>query len=212
MPNPKLPIPFADYCRIFQVIHSVLDGRANVSGSCMFFAATGAMILKAHYKIGSWPVGGAAAYMLDAKASLVATFGKIEHNMLVSAPDAFHCWVQCGGYAIDFMAPLFPDKLKAAGISAPISRKMFQRPLTDMASSFQDLAHEGAFALLPDARRTRAIPEYIEANACAADLAHICCHWYRPPPERISETLDIVDNIGQLEHLQLSGPRITGVW
>jgi uncharacterized membrane protein (DUF485 family) len=50
------------------------------------------------------PVAGAAAYMVDAKTSLVATFGKIEDDMLVATPDAFHCWVQYDGYAIDFMA------------------------------------------------------------------------------------------------------------
>ena len=87
------------------------------------------------------------------------------------------------------MAPVFPDTLKAAGISPPIARKMFQRPIADSASFVQDLAHDGTFALLPDAHRTQAISEYFEANACAADLVQICCEWYGRPPKRISETM-----------------------
>jgi hypothetical protein len=110
------------------------------------------------------------------------------------------------------MAAVFPDTLKAAGMSAPTARKMFQRPIADLASFVRDLAHDRAFALLPDARRTQAISEFFEANACAADLVQICCEWYRRPPKRISEKMDIADNFGRVERLRLNGPTVTGVW
>jgi hypothetical protein len=178
----------------------------------MLFAMAGAMMLRTHYKAEAWPVAGAAAYMLDRQTSIVATFGKIEKNFLVSAPDAFHCWIQCNGYAIDFMAPVFPETLKAAGVSARIARNMFQRPIADSARFVPDLVDDRAFALLPDVGRTRAIFEYFEAHACAFDLVHICCEWYRPPPKRISETMDIADDLGRIERLRLGGPTVTGVW
>ncbi len=41
-------IPFADYCRIFRVIFTVLDGRANTHSACIFFAMAGAAILRKH--------------------------------------------------------------------------------------------------------------------------------------------------------------------
>jgi len=212
MPPPKLLLPFADYCRIFRVIYSVLDGRAHTHRACIFFAVTGAFILRQHYKVQALPVAGAAAYMVDFDTSLVATFGKIEDDMLISTPDAFHCWVQCDGYAIDFMAPVFRENLQAAGISQIIARKMFQRPLAEMASSSEELICEGAFSLFPNSERTQAMIENFETKASSGDLANICAHWYRRPPERMLETLGMANDLGEVERLKLHGPEVAGVW
>ena len=124
MPPPKLLLPFADYCRIFRVIYSVLDGRAHTHRACIFFAVAGAIILRQHYQLKALPVAGAAAYVVDSSASRIAMFGKLEDEMLVSSPEAFHCWVQCNGYAVDFMAPVFRENLQSSGISWPIARNM----------------------------------------------------------------------------------------
>lgn len=144
MPPSKLILPFPDYCRIFRVIYSVLDGRAHTHRACIFFAIAGTLLLQRHYKLTALPVSGAAAYMVDADTSLVATFGKIEDDMLIATPEAFHCWVECDGYAIDFMAPVFRENLNAAGMRHATPRKMFQRPLSEMASSSAQLARDGA--------------------------------------------------------------------
>ncbi len=212
MPPPKLILPFADYCRIFRVIYSVLDGRAHTHRACIFFAVAGAIVLRKHYQLKALPVAGAAAYMVDSNSSFVATFGKIEDGMLVSSPEAFHCWVQCDGYAIDFMAPVFRENLQAAGFSSPIARRMFQRPLVEMAESSAELDCDGAFSLFPDSERTQAMIENFEAKASSGDLANICSHWYRRPPKRISETLDMANDLGKVERLTLHGPEVSGVW
>ena len=212
MPPPKLLLPFADYCRIFRVIYSVLDGRAHTHRACIFFAVAGAIILRQHYQLKALPVAGAAAYMVDSNTSLVATFGKIEDGMLVSSAEAFHCWVQCDGYAIDFMAPIFRENLQAAGISSPVTRKMFQRPLAEMVESSAGLDSDGAFSLFPSSERTQAMIENFEAKASSGDLANICSHWYRRPPKRISETLDMANDLGKVERLTLHGPEVSGVW
>ena len=212
MPPPKLLLPFTDYCRIFRVIYSVLDGRAHTHRACIFFAVAGAIILRQHYQLKALPVAGAAAYMVDSNTSLVATFGKIEDGMLVSSAEAFHCWVQCDGYAIDFMAPIFRENLQAVGISSPVTRKMFQRPLVEMAESSAELDSDGAFSLFPNSERTQAIIENFEAKASSGDLANICSHWYRRPPKRISETFDLANNLGKPERLTLHGPEVSGVW
>lgn len=210
--QPKLILPFADYCRIFRIIYSVLDGRANTHHACIFFAVAGASILRKHYKFKALPVAGAAAYMVDTKTSLIATFGKIEADLLISTPDAFHCWIQCEGYAIDFMAPVFRENLRAAGTLSTIARKMFQRPLAEMATSFDELTHEGAFSLFPNSECTQAMIEDFEAKASSGDLANICSHWFRRPPKRIPDTLNMGNDLGKIEHLNLHGPEVCGVW
>lgn len=212
MSQPKLLLPFADYCRVFCVIYSVLDGRAQTHRACIFFAVAGAIILRQHYKLKALPVAGAAAFMVDSDTSLVATFGKIEDGMLVSSSEAFHCWVQCDGYAIDFMAPVFRENLQAAGNSSSIARKMFQRPLAEMAQSSSELDSNGAFSLFPSSERTEAMFKNFEAKASFGDLANVCSHWYRRPPKRISETLDMADDLGKVERLTLHGPEVSGVW
>ena len=150
--------------------------------------------------------------MVNSDTSLVATFGKIEGGMLVSSAEAFHCWVQCDGYAIDFMAPIFRENLQTAGISSPIARKMFQRPLVEMAVSFVSIDSDGAFSLFPSSDLTQAMIENFEAKASSADLANICSHWYRRPPKRISETFDMANDLGKVEHLTLHSPEVSGVW
>lgn len=212
MPPPKLLLPFADYCRIFRVIYSVLDGRAHTHRACVFFAVAGAIILRQHYRLKALPVAGAAAYMVDSDTSLVATFGKIEDGMLVSSAEAFHCWVQCDGYAIDFMAPVFRENLQAAGISSAIARKMFQHRLVEMAESSAELDSDGAFSLFPSSERTQAMIENFEAKASSGDLADVCSSWYRRPPKRIAETLNMANDLGKIECLTLHGPEVSGVW
>jgi hypothetical protein len=212
MPPAKLIIPFVDYSRIFRVMYSVLDGRAHTHRSCIFFAVAGAILLRQHYKVKALPVAGAAAYMVDAKASLVATFGKIEDDMLVATPEAFHCWVQCEEFAIDFMAPVFRENLQAAGISHSTPRKMFQLPLASMANTAEELTQDGAFSLFPNQERTQAMIQNFESTGSSGDLANVCTHWYRRPPKRIAETIDMADDLGKVTRLKLHGPEVAGVW
>lgn len=212
MPPPKLILPFADYCRVFRVIYSVLDGRAITHRACIFFAVAGAMLLRRHYKFSALPIAGAAAYMVDADTSLVATFGKFEGDMLVATPDAFHCWIECDGFAIDLMAPVFRENLQAAGIQHTTARKMFQRPLSEMASTSAELTREGAFSLFPDRERTQAMIANFDAKLSSGDLANVCAHWYRRPPKHMPQTLDMANDLGNVNRLSLHGPEISGVW
>lgn len=212
MPPPKLLLPFADYCRIFRVIYSVLDGRANTHRACIFFSIAGTLLLRRHYKLNALPVAGAAAYMVDSSKALVATFGTFNDERLVATPDAFHCWVECDGYAIDFMAPIFRENLDAAGIAQSIPRQMFQRPVVEMAETSDGLTYDGAFSLFPDQKRTMDVIDSFEAKKSSGDLANICAYWYKRPPKRIPQTLEMANDLGQVERLILQGPKISGVW
>lgn len=147
------------------------------------------------------PVAGAAAYLVDAKTSLVATFGIIEDDILLATPGACHCWVQRDGYAIDFIAPVFRENLLAAGISHATPRKMFQWPL---AATEDELTCDGTFSLFPDQERTRAMIQNFESTSSSGDLANACTHWYHRPPKRIAETMDMANNLGKVIRLRVS--------
>lgn len=212
MAPPKLLLPFADYCRMFRVMYSVLDERAHAERACIFFAVAGTLLLRRHYKLNALPVAGAAAYMVRADKGLIATFGKREDDRLIATPEAFHCWVECDGYAIDFMAPIFQENLAAAGIQDAIPRRMFQRRVAERTTSPADLAEDGAFSLFPDQKRTMEVMANFDARSTSGDLANLCAHWYRRPPKHISPTLDMANDAGDVRRLTLHGPEISGVW
>lgn len=212
MAAPKLLIPYSDYQRIFKVMYSVLDGRAIVESSCIFFSFAGAAILKRFYGLDANPVAGAALYCVDTADAFVVTFGRFENDILVSSQDAFHAWVECDGYAIDFMAPLFVDSMASRGVIRKIPRKMFQKPLATTAANYIDLAREGSFVLQPDLATTADVAKTFFSRHAGSDLANVCMEWYARPPKRIPEVLTMADDRGELTKLRLHGPEISGVW
>ena len=212
MTKPKLLLSLLDYQRIFRMIYTVLEDRATTHRACIFFALVGAAILRQHYKLNAFPIAGAAAFAVNADDSFVATFGRVEKGDLICATDAFHCWVDCDGFAIDFMAPIFQESFRASGHNATIARRMFQRRLTLMAPNLEELTHEGAFLLRPDAEHTKSVIGDFSTKHANTDLANICLYWYKRPPKRVAETLDMQDDLGNVTRLKLHGPEITGVW
>ena len=208
----KLVIPQTDYSRIFRVIFSVLDGRAQTHQACSFFAMAGAGILRKHYNLKAHPLSGGAAYAVNDEDAVVATFGRIENNELMATRDAFHCWVECNGFAIDFMTPIFQENLQAAGSTATVPRRMFQKPLAAMSPTLpQHFSSEGMFHLVPSLENTESMIKSFDAPA-KADLAALCVYWYRRPPAPMNESLDIQDDLGRITRLKLHGPDISGAW
>jgi len=63
---------------------------------------------------------------------------------------AFHAWVQCDGYIIDFMAPIFPETCASSDHPFTVPRRMFQRKWIDMVPSHEHLDQEGDFYLVPN--------------------------------------------------------------
>lgn len=212
MTRSKLLLPLFDYQRIFRVIFSVLDDRARTHRACIFFAVVGAAILRQHYKLNAFPIGGAAAFAINADDSFVPTFGTVEGNELTCASDAFHCWVECDGFVIDFMAPIFQESFRASGHNCNIARRMFQRRLEHMAPNLEGLTREGAFLLRPDTALAQSVINHFSAKHTNTDLANICLYWYKRPPKRIAESLDMRDDLGDITKLMLHGPEVTGVW
>ena len=212
MTHRRTVIPLPDYERIFRVIYSVIDEHANTPHACVFFAAVGAAILELKYKIAAMPVAGAAAFAVHQATGTVSTFGQLSDGELESSEESFHCWVESEGVVLDFMAPLFRESLKTYGHDLPISRRMFQKPYREMASSIHDLRGEGAFYLKRNSQLSQRLFKSFSERLMATDLANICLTWYTKPPKPLSKKMGMQDNEGNVYYLQPKGPALSGVW
>ena len=178
-------IPFADYCRISRVISTVLTAAGEeTERACIFFANVGAAILRRHYKLEAMPVAGAAAYAIGVGRDhgLVATFGKLKGDHFFATPEAFHCWIECEGVVIDFMAPIFKENLRSSGIHATVPRRAFQKPLTAMSPTLPYKFRQGAFYLVPNRELTEGVRERFRKGGFEENLVNICLHFLRTPP------------------------------
>jgi hypothetical protein len=212
MPSPRTVVPLPDYERIFRVIYSVLDGHVNTPHACVFFAVIGASILELKYKIAATPVAGAAAFGVFEPTAAVSTFGNFVDGELVSSEKAFHCWVESNGIILDFMAPLYRESLRTFGHNIPVSRRMFQKPLREMAPSVNHLEAEGSFFVRPNSELSKALFSSFFSRPMATDLANVCLSWYRRPPKALVANMAMRDDRGALYPLQLKGPTLTGAW
>ena len=106
MASNRFVIPLRDYERIFRVAYSVLHGMdARTGRACVFFAMVGAAILHTFYKKQALIAAGAAFYRVDDRSNTVIAFGQLDGGQPRSSHAAFHCWLQCDGVLLDFMAP-----------------------------------------------------------------------------------------------------------
>lgn len=212
-PVARPPIPFADYQRIFRIIKTVLEGAdADPAYSCIFFSVAGAILIEKIYKKKCQPIAGAALYAVDDGADTVLTFAKREGEYFSSARDAFHCWIQCDDYIIDFMAPVFRESLQAIGFKGDCSRKMFQKSRHAMADSPNDLCRPGDFYLEPNIDLTMETLERFFSRHDTGDLVNVCHHWYKKPPKDIPHQLSMKDNHGAIMNMTLSNITIVGAW
>jgi hypothetical protein len=180
--RPRLPISRADYERISRITTSVVMAAGRKPhASCQFYAVAGAAILRRHYNIAAIPVAGAAFFLVDHPH--VLSFGLPRGESFVSTPGAFHCWVEADGYAVDFMAPVFPEAVAALGIQASVPRLMFQRPLSKMKASPFRFAENGDFWLLENVSLAARLAPFYDSKQYQ-HLVDACLDWYRPLPNR----------------------------
>lgn len=206
-------LPLADYQRIFRVIHSVLDSvDANIPAASFFFSVTAAQILKKFYKMNAFPVAGAAFYLVSKEGDGALSFGVLEDGKVDSNSDAFHCWVQCDGVVLDFMAPVFQELLAAAGHPMAVPRQMFQKDMTRMCASSNELAVQGDFSLQPNLALTKMLLQQFMGKAALSNLSQVCVDWYRKPPKELDTDLvmQAADGIGT--SIRLSRLQVIGAW
>jgi hypothetical protein len=194
-----------DYHRIYSVINSLLlSENANPATASMYFSVFGSYLLKQHYKINAIPKSGLAAYRLDNHVMLFADHK--DDSYITGDGENFHCWIEADGWALDFMAPA----LSADGIAIPA--KMFQKPLTAMASSVNELKASGDFfyASTPQATARR-FAGWKDANAIG-DLARLAEIWFRKAPKKMMPFMTVTDEYGNQKQVQLMGKVLMGTW
>lgn len=208
--TPKLQLTLPEYRRIYEVIYSVLDSRANTSYACTFFAITGAFILKEHYKIPARPVAGAFLLCVDPTPS-VLSFAKNEDGMVTSDLDGFHVWVQTETHVIDFMAPIFDESLKGKGFPRSVPRKMFQRPLSAEVEAIDDLRAPGDYFTLPNIELTNDRVQTFMDRPSHMDLLEAANRWFKKYPKKLDD-LSLMNELGEVAKLTLRAPSIAEAW
>lgn len=206
------PLSAAEYERIYRVLHATLDPIARTHVACLAFAVGGAALLNKHHGIEAAAVAGAAVYYVDTRRNFAATFGHFVNHRLASSPKHFHCWIETKSHAIDFMAPIFRESMASAGHPFAVPRRMFQRALSAMATSLDDLGNEGDFALQPDRSMTaRLIDDFFERED-RVDWLTACLNWYRPLPLALP-LMKLRDSDGSERVITLDdAPMIEGAW
>lgn len=197
----------SDYHRIYRVINSLLiNENADPATACMYFSTFGAFILQQQYKIKAVPKGGLAAYNLG--GTLLLFGDHREDGYVTGAGENFHCWVEADGWAIDFMAPAFSQS--ARHLSVP--SKMFQRPLSEMAGSINDLNQSGDFFYKPEPEAMgRRFADW-HKQGMIGDLASIGAGWFRKSPKQMQSSISVSDSNGKSRTIPLVGNTLVGVW
>jgi hypothetical protein len=158
-------------------------------------------------------MAGAAAYMVNSRCDpmSVHVFGRFEEKMLISANDAFHCWIEADGVIIDFMAPLFNAALRSVGSTISIPKRMFQKSASDVANAFDDMKKEGDFLLAPNSALARTLFDSFLGRPRSVDLVHVCTTWYSRSPTQLRD-MSMQEDRGNVYPLALKGPEIEGTW
>jgi len=206
----KLQLTLPEYRRIFDVIYSVLDGRANTPYACMFFAITGALILQEHYKVIARPVAGAFLLCVDPTPSVIS-IAKAEGGLITSDLKGFHMWVQTQTHVIDFMAPIFDESIKGRGYSSSVPRRMFQRPLSVEVASIEHLRVPGDYYTIPNIELTKERVQTFMDRPSHMDLLSAANRWFKKYPKKMDD-LSLLNDLGDIHKLTLRAPTISGSW
>jgi hypothetical protein len=197
----------SDYHRIYRVINSLLvNENANPAVASMYFSTFGAFVLEQHYKIKAKPKGGLAAYNLGGTRILFADHR--EDGYVTGAGDNFHCWVEADGWAIDFMAPAFAESARELSVPS----KMFQRPLSSMASTINDLGQSGDFFYQSEPEATARRFADWRSHAMIGDLATIAANWFRKSPRQMPASISVGGQDGTARSIPLIGNALVGTW
>ncbi|AMO95522.1 hypothetical protein CFter6_2856 [Collimonas fungivorans] len=149
------------------------------------------------------------ALMVDEQQANVVVYGRDENGIFVNNETAFHAWVECDGWLIDFMAPIMGVALRQDGIDWPVPRRMLQKHLDDRKNSLGEIQQVGEFFVNHDHALTESL---IDGQGVQfLDLMNACVTWYRRPPKPLRE-IALADSHGPTKKLTLRAPSIDGVW
>ena len=138
-------------------------------------------------------------------------FGKVENDSFFSDDSAFHCWVECDGHVVDFMASYFQEAWRRGGHDNQVSRRMLQKPKTAMARTPYELEQPGDFFLLANAEMTQVLNTSFRGRQLVKDLALACLHNYTKPPAPMVAIV-VREPVNGVVTLPLAPLALDGAW
>ena len=172
----------------------------------------GAHILREHYRLKAEPMSGAAFFCLSSELDPLA-FAERRNGSIQASIEGFHSWIECKGYVIDLLSPLFPENVAEIDPSVTIPRRAFMRPRVAMSLNLPARGDTpGTFLLIPDeACRANMIKTFM-ARPMLGDLLHVCTTWYQRPPKKMQSEFQIRDDRGKVTTLRRKDIGIKGLW
>lgn len=210
--HPPLTLP--EYERIFRVIYTILLSEgADTSKSCLFFNIAGAFILASnHGQKNARFIAGLAGYNLRTKNGLSLVLGKVDQGKINVSSDEFHCWVELDGWIIDFSAPLFNSMVDFSRSNERIPPNMFQKLASEGVQSLNELNTPGAYLHAASQDVTTELILHFSQLQANADLVKICAEWYKRPPKRMQDSIDVANQRGEVNDIHLSKIHLEGAW
>lgn len=217
----KPPLTFQQYGRIHDVIYSLAQHFTHNEGKeCVFYSINAAAIMHAHYGKRATVVCGLGALVVHRQGDVptaVSWFQEQPDGQCIATPEAFHCWVECDGWVIDFSAPNYQRTLETSFManthSVPrIPRKMLQKPVAQASSPMSQLTRVGRAVFAPDQEVTTHVIDGAFAKPSTEDVAHIACNWHRPPPLPLPPSITIANDLGKVITIPAIHRELVGAW
>jgi hypothetical protein len=165
--------------------------------------------MRERYSLPATISAGCMALMVDERAPNVVVYGREEEGAFVNDHQAFHAWVECNGWLIDFMAPIMGTALREDGRDWSIPARMLQKPLDAGKESLSALARNGDFFFQHDSQLLESLID--QQGSSFDDLVNVCLKWFRRPPKPLPP-IALADNQGMRKPLVARAPVIVGVW
>lgn len=215
------PLSFEQYTRIYNVIYSLAQHFTRDEGKeCVFYSINGAAIMHAHYGKNAAVVCGLGAVVVHRMGDVptaVSWFMEQPDGSCVATLEAFHCWVECDGWVIDFSAPNYQRALETSPMATKgnvplIPRKMLQKRFTQTDTSMDQLTRVGRAVFAPSQDITTAIIDKAFDKASTTDIADISCAWHRPLSLPMQQSISIVNDLREITTIPLVKQELVGAW
>jgi len=215
------PLSFAQYARIHHVVYSLAQYFTKDEGrECVFYSINAAAIMREHYGKDARVACGLGAVVVDRsgnRPTAVSWFAIAADQTCVATRDAFHCWVECDNWVIDFSAPNYQRTLDTSplakdGAVPRVGRRMLQKPMEGLATSSEQLTRVGRAMFDPDPDLTQSIIGNAFAKPSTADVAGIACAFHRPVPHPMPPSMTVVNDLGEIATIPLIERELVGMW
>lgn len=204
------PLTFAEYERAHQVLRALLDAtESNTAAGCRFFAADGAALLREHFALDAKLVAGAAYLCTETAPRFGVCLSSRTGDTVDTDQHNFHCWIDCQGYYVDFMAPVFREAIAQASHTRRVPRRMFQRAIASVPNDPWNFQRAGDFYYYVNPSLTELFTH--EKASGEALLTNSALAWFSRPPTPIAPTYNLAWSGGDRK-VRLRPSEISGEW